>query len=283
MKQVPSYLQVVCRRQDRDRQEAGARSGRILLVAALSQSYLSLACNVVDRERGYDPMILSQEVAAVGPLFRRKYRMSQDVFASLMDLMRPALRPRDERARRRHERGLPDWRAISKKTQTAVALRIFAGSSCLDVIGFHEIQPKSFYVIVKRVITAVNRFLRFSADLDEAAGQEHLSATLMEALLGSPLERWVFGALYGIAIRIRGPPSRLTITPLEFYGRKGFFILHVQAVCDARCRCIFVSTGAPGSMHDRTVWSRTSSSERLASGITLLGDRFIIFDDAYVA
>jgi len=72
-------------------------------------------------------VLLTEKVAAVCSLLRRKYRMSLDLSSSPRDLLRSSLRGRDPYARRRHARGLSDQRSISEETLTAVAFEILGG------------------------------------------------------------------------------------------------------------------------------------------------------------
>jgi len=252
-------------------------------VAAMSSTILDLHGSRLDRERGYDRLVFADEVASVGRGFKRKYRMEFDVFTALVEQLRPRLRRNDAQARRRYCRGLPGRRAVSEETQVAAALRFYAGASYLDVVSTHKVEPSSFYAIVKRVTSAVNKELRLAGDITTEAGQVALSSTFVGALPLNPLAPSVVGALDGLAVRIQGPARGATNTPSEFYGRKGFFSSNVQAICDGRCRFVFVSTAAPGAMHDSAAWSQTRLAERLQAAVICLGERFVICDDSFSA
>ena len=247
----------------------------------LARSKLGLRVQARERDLAYERLIWADEVAALGPLFHRKYRMSYLVFTRLLSELRGSLERNEIQARRRHGRGSGATRAICPETQVAVALRFFAGGSYLDITTSHKIQVSTFYDIVKRVTSAIHEHLYFTSDLETEEGRERLSRSFSEALPRNPLACFVLGAVDGLAVRIRGPWARETDAPADFYGRKGFFSLNVQAVCDGACRFIFVNTAAPGSMHDSFAWSLTTLSRRLELNEVLYGNRFLVGDDAY--
>lgn len=86
---------------------------RKVLFAALTTSLVNLSCARMDRERGYDRLTFSDEVAAVGRHYKTKYRMPFDVFTRLVARLRPHLHRNDAQARRRCGRGSPTSRAVS--------------------------------------------------------------------------------------------------------------------------------------------------------------------------
>jgi len=251
------------------------------LALVLARSKLGLHVQARERDLAYERLIWADEVAALGPLFHRKYRMSYPVFTKLLSVLRGSLERNEIQARRRHGRGSGAARAICPETQVAVALRFFAGGSYLDITTSHKIQVSTFYDIVKRVTSAIHEHLDFTSNLETEEGRERLSRSFSEALPRNPLACFVLGAVDGLAVRIRGPWARETDAPAYFYGRKGFFSLNVKAVCDGACRFIFVKTAAPGSMHDSFAWSLTTLSRRPELDEVLYFNRFLVGDDAY--
>jgi hypothetical protein len=56
--------------------------------------------------------------------------------------------------------------------------------------------------------------------------------------------RGCIGALDGVAIKIRCPTvSDIISDPGNYYCRKGFYALNVQAICDKLRRLVWVKTG----------------------------------------
>ena len=54
------------------------------------------------------------------------------------------------------------------------------------------------------------------------------------------------GALDGLSIKIERPSPDEVGDPLEFYNRKGYYALVLQAICDHKWRFLFGSSTEPG-------------------------------------
>lgn len=95
--------------------------------------------------------------------------------------------------------------------------------------------------------------------------------------------RGCIGALDGVAIKIRCPTvSDIISDPGNYYCRKGFYALNVQAICDKLRRFVWVKTGNKGSTHDSTAFAGTRLNKDLlskladklrAKGFFLVGDK----------
>ena len=66
------------------------------------------------------------------------------------------------------------------------------------------------------------------------------------------------GALDGIAIKIERPSLNDVKNPKQFYNRKGFHALVLQAVCDQKRRFLFASAKHPGATHDSRAFKASS-------------------------
>lgn len=249
---------------------------RNVLVSSLTTPLVTLYCSRMDRERGCNRLIFSDEVAAVGRHLKTKNRMAFDVFTHLVVRLPPHLYRSDARARRRYGRGSPSSRAVSKEPKIDVALRFFGGISHHDVCGTHKFEPGLYYVIVKRVVASINNEMQLGADMASDAGQDSLAATFVDTMPLSPLLPWVVGALDGSEVRILAPSHAETAPPSEYYRCKGFFSLNVQTTCDRRCRFQLMSTAAPGTMHDSAAWARTQLEDILERGAIRISRRCII-------
>jgi len=119
---------------------------------ALHNSALLLRCARVDRERAYDRLLRDDEVADMGDIFPRKYRMSLRTFSSLVNELRGDLHRVEVQAARRYGRQEDRVWSLAAETQLAVALRFFDGGSYLDVCSSHELQYSTFYVTLHRVM-----------------------------------------------------------------------------------------------------------------------------------
>jgi DDE superfamily endonuclease len=69
--------------------------------------------------------------------------------------------------------------------------------------------------------------------------------------------------------------------PRNYFTRKEFYALPVQAFLDGFYRFLYMSAGCVGSTHDSLAWSCSSLGHRLLSGLSL-GEFWIAGDAAYV-
>jgi hypothetical protein len=76
--------------------------------------------------------------------------------------------------------------------------------------------------------------------------------------------------------------SQYISDPGNYYCRKGFYALNVQAICDKLRRFTWVKTGNKGSTHDSTAFTGTRLNQELLSkmaaklcarGFFLIGDK----------
>jgi len=173
--------------------------------------------------------------------------------------------------------------AVRSGMVSSMAEEGVAGDTVAEERRRRWLELSSFYAIIKRVTSAVNKELRLAGDVTTEAGEVALSCTLVGALPLTPLVPQAVGALDGRTVRIQGPAPNTTNTPSEFYGCKGLFRLNVRAIGDGRCLFVFLSTAAQGAMHDSAAWSQTRLAERLQAAAICLGERFVICDDAFPA
>jgi len=207
--------------------------------------------------------------------------MSLSTSSALADELRGYLHRVEVQAVRRYgrqERGV--W-SLAAETQLAVAFRLFAGGSYLDVCSSHKLQYSTFYVTLHRVIKAIHKNLGLSGNLHSVDGRTALSDTFRAAVPGNPLASYTVGVLDGIAIGIRGPSGTETSKPAEFFGRKGFFSLNVQVVCDGHCRFIYANTAGPGAMHDSAACFQSRLAKQLDSGALNMLLHLLIGEDAF--
>jgi hypothetical protein len=64
--------------------------------------------------------------------------------------------------------------------------------------------------------------------------------------------------LDGIAIKIERPSMSAVGNPKQFFNRKGFHALCLQAICDQKRRFLFCSATEPGATHDSKAFKRSS-------------------------
>eukprot|EP00658_Telonema_sp_P-2_P028421 TRINITY_DN2177_c0_g1_i2.p1 TRINITY_DN2177_c0_g1~~TRINITY_DN2177_c0_g1_i2.p1 ORF type:complete len:257 (+),score=25.86 TRINITY_DN2177_c0_g1_i2:202-972(+) len=88
------------------------------------------------------------------------------------------------------------------------------------------------------------------------------------------------GALDGLALKIDRPSLHDAPDPKQFFNRKGFHALVLQAVCDHKRRFLFGSATEPGSTHDSRAFKCSTLYKDLIKNKLPLG-MWIAADDAY--
>ena len=133
---------------------------------------------------------------------------------------------------------------IPGKVKVALSLRLLAGGSYLDLMPLFDVSVASIYYIFDEFLEWV--LTAFEFPLVKYIQEEDHGALAAIAELFSYGSNWVFsgiiGALDGIAIRIRCPKLCKVCDPGNYFCRKGFFALNVQAICDRSKRFLWCYT-----------------------------------------
>ena len=88
------------------------------------------------------------------------------------------------------------------------------------------------------------------------------------------------GALDGISVKIG---KRIEVPSAEFYCRKGFYALSLQALVDAHYKFIFMSCLFPGSTHDLISYRASALWPYVELRNELHPDFWIVGDEAFAA
>jgi hypothetical protein len=91
------------------------------------------------------------------------------------------------------------------------------------------------------------------------------------------------GSLDGLAIRIKCPGFKFVADPGNFFCRKGFYGLNVQAICDKFKRFLWCAPLIKGSWHESTAFRDTRLFALLAESAKDLYENglFLVGDSAY--
>ena len=185
---------------------------------------------------------------------------------------------------RTHEATKTAGGVVPGEVKVALTLRILAGSSYLDLILVYFVGKATIYDSFHDTVDWIN----------DAFGDFPLRA-LLEGKNVNALKKIAdgfsqfsngnfygcIGALDGIAIRIKCPVLSGDIPdPGNYFCRKHFYALNVQAIVDSKKHFIWVSTGHQGSTHDSVAFGGTElcslmvliSSWLLEQGFFLIGD-----------
>eukprot|EP00960_Hanusia_phi_P018441 543816-Hanusia_phi.AAC.1 len=86
------------------------------------------------------------------------------------------------------------------------------------------------------------------------------------------------GAVDGLLIELHDVRDTEALRAAQYFTRKGFYAMNVQAVCDANYRFLWYSIDNPGSVHDSLAFGKGSLCRALSGGI--LQDGMYIVGDA---
>ncbi len=175
---------------------------------------------------------------------------------------------------------------ISGETKIGIMLRIMAGASYLDLLLVYGVSTASVYSVFHEAnawILATFRFPLVQWIVSKDTEALNRVAEGFSSASGGTFRKCI-GALDGVAIKITSPPaSDLIRDPGNYFCRKGFFALNVQAICDKSRRVLWMSTGHKGSTHDSTAFMETNLFQILDEHSDWLDEKgyFLVGDSAY--
>ena len=204
----------------------GAAKLRVKLVLGLLSCLLIIqqssqdSVYIVDKKANKDRQVMdwpTRESSLTSREFKLRYRLGKSAFAKLSHKIRPLV------ARKASWAGRP---TIPVDVALSATLRWLAGGSYLDVADMHGIHQSTFYVLIWRVIDAINIVEKFEFPYHDV---EKLTAIErgFYARNGGTLKGCV-GAIDGIAVTICKPRLSDDECPMSYYCRKSCFALNVQ-------------------------------------------------------
>jgi hypothetical protein len=223
--------------------------------------------------------------------FRKQFRMTRDAFTNLCSRLRDAVgeakfRPENALIQTRNSASLfRRGGLIPGEIKVALSIRLLAGGSYLDLMPLFDVSTPRIYVILDEFLDWV--LTAFSFPLVRRLQQKDcqiLSSTARKFSFGSNgAFSGIIGALDGIAIRIRAPPLTEVSDPGNYYCRKGFFALNVQAICDRSKRFLWCYPSNKGSTHDSTAFVNSRLYTLLTQNCDWLREAgyYILGDSAY--
>lgn len=90
-----------------------------------------------------------------------------------------------------------------------------------------------------------------------------------------------FGAIDGLAVRIKSPTEVPDL--VNYFCRRNFYALNIQAICDRKKRCLWISPHHQGASHDSFAWSESKLNDLLKELTDTLKENrhFLVGDSAY--
>ena len=218
--------------------------------------------------------------------FRRMFRMTLPAFTVLCSLIRSSIGKENFRS----EWQYPQEENVTTPTipgeiKVAVSICMLAGGSYLDLGPLFNIATSYLYEIFDDFIAWILKTLQFP--LAKWLREKDWSPLLQRANEFAEKSGGIFygplGALDGLAVRIRCPWLSEVPDPGNYYCRKGFYALNVQAICDKSKRFLWCYPSNKGSTHDSAAFASSRLYELLkevAEDLHRMG-LFIAADSAY--
>ena len=218
--------------------------------------------------------------------FRRMFRMTEDAFDTLCreiceKIGAEVFLPEDPHAKAL-DRTVPP---IVGEVKVAITLRMLAGGSYLDLIPLFDVSQGYLYKTFHKVVSWVIRTYEFPLPrwLREGNWQALENRANHFAEKSNGVFFGPFGANDGLAIRIASPDVKDVPDPGNYYCRKGFYALNVQAICDRTKRFLWCNPSNKGSTHDSAAFSSSRLYDLLIERAKELNEKglFIAGDSAY--
>ena len=166
---------------------------------------------------------------------------------------------------------------LSGEVKIAIMLCIMAGASYLDVLFVYGISTATVYSVFHKAAAWMPSTFQFPLMKRIASSKdEETLKSIAEGFASASggVFRKCVGALDGVAIKIKCPvTSNLIRDSGNYFCRKGFYALNIQATCDKSRRVLWMSAGHKGSTHDSTAFLETQLFKILEESSDWLHDK----------
>jgi DDE superfamily endonuclease len=170
---------------------------------------------------------------------------------------------------------------VTGEIKVAVAIRMLAGGSYLDIGPLFDVSIG--HASLLHTVEWILKILEFplAAFLRERKWVELRTRCDVFAEKSNGVLYGAFGALDGLAVRIRSPTLKEVSDPgKNYYCRKGFYALNVQAICDKTKRFLWCYPSNKGSTHDSVTFAASRLYDLLCEmapelfelGFVIVGD-----------
>jgi hypothetical protein len=174
---------------------------------------------------------------------------------------------------------------ISGEVKLGLSLRLLAGGSYLDLVPLFSVSTSHLYSIFDDFLDWILQTLQFplARNLRERQWGQLKELANLFAEKSNGVFYGAFGAIDGLAIRIRSPSKSEVPDPGNYFCRKGFYAINVQAICDKRKRFLWCFPTNKGSTHDAAAFAGSRLFDLLKEMTNDLEDHglFIVGDSAY--
>jgi DDE superfamily endonuclease len=215
--------------------------------------------------------------------FRRMFQMTEASFKVLCNIISSKVgvqvfQPEDPSA------VMPDRTVpfICGEAKVALSIRMLAGGSYLDLVPLFDVSKAHLYKTFHDFVGWILLVFEFPLPrwLREGSWQPLIDRANHFAEKTDGVFYGPFAANDGLAVRIVSPTLKQVPDPGNYYCRKGFFALNVQAMCDRSKRFLWVNPSNKGSTHDSIAFSgsrlftllQEKSNELYEKGLFIAGD-----------
>jgi len=216
-------------------------------------------------------------------MFYRQFRMTREEFIELREALKPIIKARDiEMAKR------SSGSAIPLEIKILITLRMLSGASYLELIHYgiciDHYEDYFFEVLEAMDKCQLLNNINMPKNETELAEVNEGWTSLQERKLGDIPFKHIFAAGDGLVIAVRPPTEtelhQRKLSRGDFFNRKGFFGLIVQAFCDHVGRFLYWEISWPGSTHDITAYNQTNFLHQLMHN-PLYKNSYVAVDEAY--
>jgi hypothetical protein len=158
-----------------------------------------------------------------------------------------------------------EWFPVEPAVRLALTLRILGGESHHDLAMLFRIANITVYAVFHATIDAINNLLALiGVPLEDTAKFQKLAeGFVLSRRTQNPLFG-VVGALDGIALKITKPDDEQVTR--NYWCRKGYYAIPVQAVVDSSYLFMYMSAMAVCSTHDSLAFSFSKLRIALENG-----------------
>jgi len=204
--------------------------------------------------------------------FRKTFRMGRASFAKLAEMVRVGV-TRDHAMAILSSSG-----PVTAEVCLGVTLLVLSGMSYRSAFLIFGIARSTVYDVFHRTLEVVAGVLSLDGIPTTYGSLQHLAMRFTQSRSPPNPLNGCIGAIDGIAIKIKNPDDDLN--PAQFYCRKNFYALPLQAVADSDYRFTYCSLKCVSSTHDSLSYSVSDLSTFLRNGGLPRGF-WIAADDAY--
>jgi hypothetical protein len=201
--------------------------------------------------------------------FRMRYRVTFRVFKMICQKMKQIgfRKPNTGRGRKSKH---------SREARVAMTLRFLAGGSYLDLCDIYKTSERYMYLMVADTCEWLVKAYPMPL-LSEPAVQQAARASFRRKPGGAEFDGAIM-AIDGVCLRIVAPSTNAS----QYYNRKGYFALNMQAGVDGDARFLWTSIITSGGTHDALAFACSPLSRWLERG-GLPAHLFILGDEASAA